>query len=102
MFDEMYKLIGMLEKAGFPFTCALCQGGLQVRLFADEDCTQEIDDCICHPYSHGYDFGLLETYHLHDCLGYETAEQVFEGWRKMYAQSQRGKNKDFPIYYLTN
>lgn len=86
MFNEMYKLIDMLGRANLPFTCDLCQGGLQVRLYADTDHLLEIDDCICHPYSNGFRFGLLETYHLGNCEGYETAEQVFNGWLKIYEE----------------
>jgi hypothetical protein len=45
---------------------------------------KELDDCVYHSGSHGWSEGLLETYCLGDCEGWETAEQVFEGWKKMY------------------
>lgn len=44
--------------------------------------THELDDAICHTYSHGYIDGLLETFSLNECEGWETAEQVFEGGKK--------------------
>ena len=44
----------------------------------------EIDDAVIYSGSHGMQNGLLETYSLNSCEGWETAEQVFAGWWKMY------------------
>ena len=91
-FDEIRKLSTMLSEADIPHTIAPCWDGLQIRIYADEEMTNEIDDCICHTGSHGYAEGLLETYQLNGCDGWETAEQVFEGWKKMY-QLTKGINQ---------
>ena len=87
--NEFNKLIKMMEEAGWYFKVRPLHGGKQVHLFSDAECTNEIDDCICHPYSHGYKEGLLETYRLNDCDGYETAEQVFKGWKKMLEEQEQ-------------
>ena len=81
-FAEIKKLHKMLTEADIPHTLEHCWDGLQIRIYADEEMTNEIDDCICHTGSHGYANGLLETYTLNECNGWETAEQVFEGWKK--------------------
>lgn len=86
---EFDKLVKMMEEAGWHFRVYPLHGGKQVRLFSDAECTNEIDDCIYHPYSHGYQVGLLETYCLNECDGYETAEQVFEGWKKMLEEQEQ-------------
>lgn len=58
-----------------------CVGMRQINLL-DQD-GEKVDDVIFGEGSHGYEEGLLETYNLGDCEGYETADQVFEGWKKM-------------------
>ena len=92
-FAEIKKLHEMLTEAGIPhtffeFSIPLCDG-YQIRVYADEEMTHELDDAICHTYSHGYSEGLLETLVLSDCEGWETAEQVFEGWVEMYQKAQK-------------
>lgn len=57
---------------------------MQIRAYADPQMTHEFDDAIIISGSHGAEAGLLETFRLNDCVGWETAEQVFEGWKKMY------------------
>ena len=84
---EMEKLDRLLTEAGIPHTMKPSWGGLQIRIYADEEMTNELDDAICHGGSYGYEKGLLETYVLNDCSGWETAEQVFEGWLKMYQEA---------------
>jgi hypothetical protein len=88
-FAEIRKLYAMLNEAHIPCTLAPLYDGWQVRIYADEDMTRELDDAICHSGSHGYRNGLLETYCLGGCDGWETAEQVFEGWKKMYKEAQQ-------------
>lgn len=83
-FAEIEKLHKMLTEASIPHTLEPCWDGMQIRIYADEEKTNEIDDCICHKTSYGYSEGLLETYKLNDCGGWETAEEVFEGWKEMY------------------
>ncbi len=84
VFAEIKKLHEMLTEANMPHTFEPMFDGYQIRLYADRAKTQEIDDVICHSGSHGFYQGLLETYRLGDCDGHETAEEVFEGWKKMY------------------
>lgn len=83
-FTEINKLHEMLTQAHIPHTFDTAFDGFQIRIYADEEMTNEIDDCICHSGSHGHQNGLLETFTLSDCDGWETAEQVFNGWLKMY------------------
>ena len=89
-FAEIKKLDEMLTEANIPHTFKPFPfaEGYQIRIYADEEMTHELDDAICHTYSHGYTEGLLETFSLSDCDGWETAEQVFEGWKKMYEKAQ--------------
>lgn len=93
MFTEIHKLHEMLIEAEIPHTFGAIPipavGGYQIRIYADKEMTVELDDAICHRYSHGYPEGLLETYRLNNCDGWETAEQVFEGWQKMYADANQ-------------
>ena len=88
-FVEIRKLNKMLNEADIPHTFAPLFDGYQIRVYADEEMTKEIDDCVCHSGSHGYANGLLETYTLNECDGWETAEQVFEGWKEWYEEAQR-------------
>lgn len=89
MFNEIMKLHALLIKADIPheFSTWVMGEGYQIRIYADRARTKEIDDVVCHRGSHGYHLGLLETYILNDCEGFETAEQVFEGWCRMYANA---------------
>ena len=106
MFTEIYKLISLLVAAHLPFSCVPCYDGLQVHLYSDRQYTQELDDCICHSQSAGFKLGLLETRNLSCYEGFETAEQVFEGWKQMYTQAQEPEvkpaHKSLPIYLLVN
>lgn len=90
--DEIKKLHEMLTNAGIPHTFGPCLDGMQIRMYADADMTNELDDCIIHSGSHGYQVGLLETYRLNDCEGWETAEDVFKGWAKMYYKTNPPKD----------
>lgn len=93
-FAEIKKLDRMLTEANIPHT--FCEFpipiavGYQIRIYSDAEMTHELDDAICHTGSHGYSSGLLETYLLGGCEGWETAEQVFKGWKKMYEKAQIG------------
>lgn len=87
---EITKLHKMLLRAGVNHTfmkmdvAIFGENSFQIRIYQDNTFNKELDDAVFHKYSHGYKQGLLETYHLNDCDGYETAEQVFEGWMKKY------------------
>ena len=84
---EFEKLIDLLAEAGIPYTKENVFDGVQVRIFADEEKTQEIDDAIIHSGSRGCGTGLLETFLLNDCRGFETAGQIFEGWLAWYEEA---------------
>lgn len=86
-FAEIKKLHFLLTEAGIPHTFAPMWDGMQIRVYADSQYIRELDDAIIHSGSNGVEVGLLETYHLNDCVGWETAEQVFKGWKKMYEKA---------------
>ena len=93
---EINKLHEMLLSAHIPHTF-MSMGepfgadALQIRIYSDNSFEHELDDVIFCRHSHGYAVGLLETYILGDCVGFETAEQVFEGWKKMFDEfNKRG------------
>ena len=88
-FDEIFKLDKMLTEANIPHTFKSLFDGYQIRMYADETQIRELDDCVCHSGSFGSASGLLETYLLHECSGFETAKQVFKGWKKMYQKAQQ-------------
>ena len=88
--NEIVKLHEMLVKAGINHTFMAMdknifgEGAMQIRIYRDDTFQEELDDVVFHRFSHGYEQGLLETYHLNGCDGYETAEQVFKGWKKKF------------------
>ena len=84
---EFEKLIDLLIEAGIPYIKENMFDGMAVRIFADEEKTEEIDDAIIHSGSKGCQSGLLETFLLNDCEGYETAGQIFEGWLAWYEEA---------------
>lgn len=89
-FTEIEKLHFLLVEAGIPHIFAPLWDGKQIRVYADSKFTHELDDAVIHSGSHGVTEGLLETFCLSDCEGWETAEQVFEGWKKMYEKATIG------------
>jgi hypothetical protein len=88
--NEMNKLHEMLTKAGINHTFMMMdenllgEGAMQIRIYRDSTFQEELDDVVFHKFSHGYSQGLLETYALSECDGFETAEQVFEGWMEKF------------------
>ena len=87
---EIAKLNEMLCKAGISHTFMKMEekifgeNAFQIRIYRDSSFQEELDDVVFHKFSHGYAQGLLETYCLNGCEGFETAEQVFKGWVKKY------------------
>lgn len=77
---EIEKLYNLCMEAGMNVSIQDMWGGKQVRFY--DNLGNLLDDAICHGCSHGHEQGLLETFSLNDCDGYETAEQVFEGWKE--------------------
>ena len=88
-FTEINKLDDMLCLADLPHTFLPCWDGFQIKLYADGMKTIYLDDAVIHSGSHGQKMGLLETYHLNECAGYETARQVFKGWVRMYKKANK-------------
>ena len=88
--NEITKLHKMLVKAGINHTFMpmdkniFGKDAMQIRIYRDSTFQEELDDVVYHRFSHGYDKGFLETYNLNECNGYETAEQVFKGWKKKF------------------
>lgn len=88
--NEMDKLHGMLIEAGINHTFLAMNkkfygaDAIQIRIYRDDTFQEELDDVVFHKFSHGYEHGLLETYALNGCDGFETAEQVFEGWMEEF------------------
>ena len=87
---EIAKLHEMLSNAGINHTFMMMnadifgENAMQIRIFRDGTFQEELDDAIFNKHSHGYEQGRLETFVLGDCNGYETAEQVFEGWMEKF------------------
>lgn len=87
---EIVKLHNMLSNAGINHTIMMMNeeffgaGAMQIRIYRDSTFQEELDDAVFHKYSHGYEQGLLETFCLNDCNGFETAEEVFKGWMKKF------------------
>ena len=87
---EIAKLHEMLSNAGINHTFMMMdasifgENAMQIIIFRDGTFQEELDDAIFHKFSLGYEQGLLETFVLGDCDGYETAEQVFEGWMEKF------------------
>lgn len=87
---EIVKLHNMLSNAGINHTFMMMDekffgaGAMQIRIYRDSTFQEVLDDVVFHKYSHGYERGLLETFGLSDCEGFETAEEVFEGWMEKF------------------
>lgn len=87
---EMRILHEMLIKAGISHTfmqmptSIFGENALQIRIYRDDTFQEELDDVVFHKFSHGNELGLLETYCLSGCYGFESAEQVFNGWMEKF------------------
>lgn len=88
--NEMIKLHKMLLEACINHTFMPMNknmygaDAMQICIYRDNTFQEELDDVVFHSFSHGYEQGLLETYALGDCDGFETAEEVFNGWKKKF------------------
>ena len=88
--NEIAKLHEMLSNAGINHTFMKMdafifgEDAMQIRIFRDGTFQEEVDDVVFHKYSDGYAQGLLETFGLSDCDGFETAEEVFKGWMEKF------------------
>lgn len=80
-FTEFSTLCNMCYAADMNIKLRALWEGMQVTLYTRYG--EFVDDAVIHPFSHGWEQGLLETYILNDCSGFETAKQIFEGWQEM-------------------
>lgn len=96
-FTEIEKLDKMLTEVNIPHTYRPCWDGMQIRMYADLTMKIELDDAVIHSGSHGVQQGLLETYTLGDCYGWETADEIFNGWVEMYCKAQPKSHCDCSI-----
>lgn len=81
-FEEFDKLVKLVEDAGIPHSVNDIYDGKQIRVFNSNG--SYLDDAVIHQHSHGAECGLLETCSLSDCDGFEEAEDIIEGWKRMY------------------
>lgn len=78
-FSEMFKLVAMCSLERIPFDFHRHFDGYQINV--------GFDDAVLFLGSHGVERGLLECYHFGDCEGYQTADEIFEHWKKIYKKS---------------
>lgn len=86
-FNEFDKLVKMCESGGWTYKVESLYDGAKLTLFDSDG--NEIDDAVIHQYSYGAELGLLETLSLGECKGFETAEQIFNGWAACFADMAR-------------
>lgn len=91
-FTEFNKLVQMVEEVGIPHTVIGVLGGKQIKIYADNQKTQFLDDAIINNASYGREHGLLESFVAGNCQGNETADEIFIKWKRMFKkQSQKIK-----------
>jgi len=83
-FTEFDKLVEMVTKAGWNYRVNRLHGGKQIVLYNKSN-TEMLDDAVIHGFSNGRRAGLLETYILGDCRGWEHAEDIFNGWKEAWS-----------------
>lgn len=77
------KLCKLLDKNNMKYKRHFILGGGEQIILLDEK-NEKIDDAIyIEGVSHGYQDNLLETLVLNCCNGYETPEEILEGWKTM-------------------
>lgn len=91
---ESANLIRLLVAAGVPHEVYLLYGGVQIVYPSRKD---YCGDTICHPYSYGSGWGLLEVMGVgvseeagDSVEGYLTAETVFDRWYAHYQAQKKG------------
>ena len=84
--DEINKLDDLLNEANANYERTINGVGFDQIVLFDQD-GNKLDDAIFGEGSHGYEEGLLETQELGGCDGYETAEEIFNGWKEMFKEA---------------
>lgn len=84
--NEMIKLLILVTSAKWEFVFRSLFDGYQLQLLDSRGLV--IDDAVWHSGSYGASEGLLETCGLGGCTGYETAMQVYDGWKQMLAEEE--------------
>lgn len=80
-FEEFDKLVKLVKDAGIPHSVNDIYDGKQIKVFNSDG--SYLDDAAIYQYSQGAEYGLLETFNL-NCDGFDEAEDIIEGWKKMY------------------
>lgn len=80
MCKEMAILVNLVIKNGIEYRLSSLFDGYKLEIFLYG---KRIDDAVWHRFSHGFSEGLLESYVYGDCIGFETAKEIFTGWQKM-------------------
>lgn len=86
-FTEFNKLVEMCDYEGWTYKVECLYDGAKITLFDGDG--NEVDDAVIHSFSFGAALGLLETFSLGECQGFETAEQIFDGWVAYFANMAR-------------
>lgn len=86
-FNEFDKLVEMCKSEGWTYKVESLFDGAKLTLFDNDG--DEVDDAVIHQYSSGAELGLLETFGLGESEGFETAEQIFNGWAACFADMAR-------------
>lgn len=82
-FSEFDNLAEMCKSEGWAYKVEALYNGAKLTLLDNDG--NELDDAVIHKYSHGAELGLLETFSFGECEGFETAEQIFNGWTAYFA-----------------
>lgn len=81
-FTELFKLEKLCRGAGWKVEVLdTYPKGKQLILYDGE---RRLDDVVICQGSHGANLGFLESFVLGDCGGYETAQQIFAGWKELF------------------
>lgn len=78
-FSEMFKLVALCSLEKIPFAFHRHFDGYQIHV--------GFDDAVLFCGSHGAERGLLECYQFGNCDGYQTADEIFKHWKKIYKKA---------------
>lgn len=81
-YTEFNKLVKLCKEAEWAIDIHPLFDGQQVTLYKNG---VVVDDAAIHYGTHGVKMGLLETYVVNKCKGFETGSYVFQEWKKLVA-----------------